>query len=54
MAQEITIKVGFGGQFRELTVRIQDDDVKPWQPEDRLHLIGETLDPRPQTLDPRP
>ena len=23
MAQEITIKVGFGGQFRELTVRIR-------------------------------
>ena len=43
MAQEITIKVGFGGQFRELTVRIQDDDVKPWQPEDRLHLIGDSL-----------
>ena len=43
MAQEITIKVGFGGQFRELTVRIQDDDVKPWQPEDRLHLIGDAL-----------
>ena len=43
MAQEITIKVGFSGQFRELTVRIQDDDIKPWQPEDRLHLIGDSL-----------
>ncbi|OUU20522.1 MAG: hypothetical protein CBC13_10615 [Planctomycetia bacterium TMED53] len=42
MPQEITIKVGFGNQFRELTVRIQDDDVKPWQPSDRLHLIGQS------------
>ena len=41
MVQEITIKVGFGTEFKELIVRIQDDDVKPWQPGERLHLIGQ-------------
>ena len=42
MPKEIQIKVGFGDQFRDLTVRIQDDDVKPWQPGDRLNLIGQS------------
>ena len=41
MAEEITIKVGFGDQFRDLTVRIQDGDIPPWQPDQQLDVVGQ-------------
>ena len=37
---EITIKVGFGDQIKELTVRIADGDIPPYQPGDKLKLVG--------------
>ena len=43
MAEEITIKVGFGEQFRELTVRLQDGDIPPWQPGQELDVVGQRL-----------
>ncbi|MEE2889743.1 MAG: hypothetical protein VX404_04795, partial [Planctomycetota bacterium] len=40
MAQEITIQVGFGDKFHDLTVRIQDGDIPPWQPDEKLNVVG--------------
>jgi len=42
MAEEITIKVGFGDQFRELTVKLQDGDIAPWQPGEPLDVVGKS------------
>ncbi len=41
MAEEITIKVGFGDHFRDLTVRLQDGDIAPWQPDQQLDVVGQ-------------
>lgn len=43
MAEEITIKVGFGDHFRDLTVRLQDGDIAPWQPDQQLDVVGKRL-----------
>ncbi len=40
MTEEMKIKVGFGDTFRELTVRIPDGDIPPYQPGDPLDLVG--------------
>ena len=42
MAEEITIKVGFGDHFRDLTVRLQDGDIAPWQPDQKLDVVGQS------------
>ncbi|MFQ5655854.1 MAG: xanthine dehydrogenase family protein molybdopterin-binding subunit [Planctomycetota bacterium] len=41
---EITIQVGFGDSFKELTVRIPEGDVPPYQPGDRLEVVGQRSD----------
>ncbi len=38
---EIPIKVGFGNSFKELTVRIPEGDIPPYQPADDLQLVGQ-------------
>lgn len=40
MTDEMKIKVGFGDTFKELTVRIPDGDIPPYQPGDQLDLVG--------------
>ncbi|MFN0057127.1 MAG: xanthine dehydrogenase family protein molybdopterin-binding subunit [Planctomycetota bacterium] len=39
--KEITIKVGFGDSFKDLTVTIPDGDVPPYQPGETLALVGQ-------------
>ncbi|HIC23600.1 MAG TPA: xanthine dehydrogenase family protein molybdopterin-binding subunit, partial [Planctomycetes bacterium] len=41
MAEEITIQVGFGDKFHDLTVRLQDGDIPPWQPGQKLDVVGQ-------------
>ncbi len=42
MADEIQIQVGFDGKYKELTVRIPDGDVPPYQPNDKLAVVGKS------------
>ena len=41
---EVTIKVGFGDKMEELKVVLADRDIKPYQPEDKLSVVGAPLD----------
>ena len=40
MSDEVKIKVGFGDDFRELTVTLPEGDVAPYSPDDRLSVVG--------------
>ncbi len=39
-ASEHTIRVGFGDQWRELTVHIGDGDIPPYAPDTRFQMLG--------------
>ncbi|MEE8141753.1 MAG: molybdopterin cofactor-binding domain-containing protein, partial [Planctomycetota bacterium] len=41
-SDEITIKVGFGDKFKELTVRIPEGDIPPYSPDEKLRLVGKS------------
>lgn len=38
---EVTIKVGFGDSFRDLTVRLPEGEIAPYQPGDALAEVGQ-------------
>ncbi len=40
MSKEITIKVGFEGHYKDIQVNIGDNDVPPYQPSDKLKVVG--------------
>lgn len=39
---EVTIKVGFGDSLRDLTVRLPDGEIPPYQPSDQLDEVGKS------------
>lgn len=43
-SDEIKIRVGFGDRFEDLTVRIPDGDVPPYDPKEKLKVVGQSHD----------
>lgn len=39
---EFRIKVGFEGHYQDLTVKIADGDIPPYQPDDKLSVVGKS------------
>ena len=40
-SNEITIKVGFDGKYREIKVQIPEGDIPPYQPSEALKVVGQ-------------